>query len=146
MLGSDAVTASVDWAVDVMSDRRSSQQKTGDHLSELRSYLYAHPEKLKSLTSRQRYNLDNNIATSDLLEMYTRLSGQRSDRLNALTATLVMTRQRRCRRRHRRYHNLPHHHRKVVQVTTTSPLNCWHILRRWRSSTTFRQTRCTVWP
>ncbi|HFP0663329.1 TPA: hypothetical protein ACHLBH_004982, partial [Escherichia coli] len=71
-----------------MSDRRSSQQKTGDHLSELRSYLYAHPEKLKSLTSRQRYNLDNNIATSDLLEMYTRLSGQRSDRLNALTATL----------------------------------------------------------
>ncbi|EES3796830.1 TPA: lytic transglycosylase domain-containing protein [Escherichia coli] len=88
VLGSDAVTASVDWAVDVMSDRRSSQQKTGDHLSELRSYLYAHPEKLKSLTSRQRYNLDNNIATSDLLEMYTRLSGQRSDRLNALTATL----------------------------------------------------------
>ncbi|EPE4770881.1 transglycosylase SLT domain-containing protein, partial [Escherichia coli] len=30
----------------------------------------------------------NNIATSDLLAMHTRLSGQRSDRLNALTATL----------------------------------------------------------
>lgn len=37
-------------------------------------YLYAHPEQLKSLTSRQRYNLDNNIATSDLLEMHTRLT------------------------------------------------------------------------
>ncbi|EGE0413040.1 TPA: lytic transglycosylase domain-containing protein [Escherichia coli] len=88
VLGSDAVTASVDWATDVLTGQRSSQQKTGDRLSELRGYLYAHPEQLKSLTSRQRYNLDNNIATSDLLEMYTRLSGQRSDRLNALTTML----------------------------------------------------------
>ncbi|EJA7631379.1 lytic transglycosylase domain-containing protein, partial [Escherichia coli] len=88
VLGSDAVTASVDWATDVLTGQRSSQQKTGDRLSELRGYLYAHPEQLKSLTSRQRYNLDNNIATSDLLEMHTRLSGQRSDRLNALTTML----------------------------------------------------------
>ncbi|WP_256119878.1 lytic transglycosylase domain-containing protein [Escherichia coli] len=88
VLGSDAITASVDWANDVLSGQRSSQQKTGDRLSELRGYLYAHPEQLKSLTSRQIYNLDNNIATSDLLDMYTRLSGQRSDRVNALTTTL----------------------------------------------------------
>ena len=65
VLGSDAVTASVDWATDVLTGQRSSQQKTGDRLSELRGYLYAHPEQLKSLTSRQRYNLDNNIATSE---------------------------------------------------------------------------------
>nr|WP_240726674.1 hypothetical protein [Escherichia coli] len=41
VLGSDAVTASVDWATDVLTGQRSSQQKTGDRLSELRGYLYA---------------------------------------------------------------------------------------------------------
>ncbi|WP_413180076.1 hypothetical protein [Escherichia coli] len=33
VLGSDAVTASVDWATDVLTGQRSSQQKTGDRLS-----------------------------------------------------------------------------------------------------------------
>ncbi|HAY0228602.1 TPA: lytic transglycosylase domain-containing protein [Escherichia coli] len=88
VLGSEAITAPVDWTTDVLTGQRSSQQKTGDRLTELRGYLYAHPEQLKALTSRQRYNLDNNIATSDLLEMHTRLSGQRSDRLNTLTTML----------------------------------------------------------